>query len=370
MSQVETVQLRRTPLLEAHRRASAKIVSFAGWEMPVEYEGVRVEHLAVRNGAGIFDVSHMGEIETRGPPALDFLQELLSNDLSKISESGAQYTMLCSEDGGVIDDMIIYRFPDEEGEQVFLSVVNAANTETDLNWLSDHAASWDDVNVSDVSDEYAMIALQGPKAPSILESLWDGGNPEDLGRFRYTQAQVAGVEALVCHTGYTGEDGVELLLAPEDAEKLWSALVDAGAKPIGLGARDTLRLEVCFPLYGNELSLERTPIEAGLKWCCALDKDFIGGGAIQKIQATGPKEMLVALKIVERGIPRAGCAVLHEGRIVGEVTSGTLSPSLGEGIGMAYIESELAEPGTAIDIDIRGKVRPAQVVPKPLHKKL
>lgn len=369
MSQVQTAQLRRTPLLEVHHRASAKIIAFEGWEMPVEYEGVRVEHLAVRNTAGIFDVSHMGEIETRGPQALDFLQTLMSNNLSMISEWGAQYTMLCTEDGGVIDDLITYRLPDEGGEQVFLSVVNAANTETDLNWLSDHAASWDDVKVSDVSDEYAMIALQGPKAPSILRLLWDGGDPEDLGRFRSVEAQVAGVEALVCHTGYTGEEGVEFLLAPEDAENLWSELVEEGAKPIGLGARDTLRLEVCYPLYGNELSLDRTPIEAGLKWCCALDKDFIGVEAIQKAHATGPKERLVALKIVERGIPRAGCAVLHEGRVVGEVTSGTLSPSLGEGVGMAYIESELTEPGTAIDIDIRGKVRQARVVPKPLYKK-
>ncbi len=369
MSQVETTELRRTPLLQAHREAGAKLVPFAGWEMPVEYDGLKAEHLSVRKAAGIFDVSHMGELEIKGPNAFEFLQAHLSNDLSKLNEWGAQYAVMCSADGGVIDDLITYRLPGEGDGQEFLSVVNAANTEADYSWLKEQAESWDGVEVSDVSDSYAMIALQGPEAFSILEPLWNDGNPDELGRFKAKRAQVAGVDVLVCRTGYTGEDGVEFLLAPDGAERLWSALVEAGAKPIGLGARDTLRLEVCYPLYGNELTTERTPIEAGLDWCCALDTDFVGVEVMRAIYEEGPKEVLVAFELDERGVPRAGCSVLREGEKIGDVTSGTFSPSLEKGIGLAYVSSELADPDTEIDIDIRGKVRPAHVVPKPLYKR-
>ncbi len=369
MGQAEVTELRRTPLLQAHRDAGAKLVPFAGWEMPVQYEGVKAEHQAVRNAAGIFDVSHMGEIETTGPRAFEFLQAHLTNDLSKVGEGGAQYAMLCRADGGVIDDLITYRLAGTENGERFLSVVNAANREADYRWLQEQAESWDGVEVSDVSDDYAMIALQGPQAFSILRPLWSNGEPDRLGRFKATRAQAANVDVLACRTGYTGEDGVEFLLAPGDAEQLWGALVEVGARPIGLAARDTLRLEVCYPLYGNELTLERTPIEAGLKWCCALDKDFVGVEVLRSVYKEGPKESLVAFKLDQRAVPRTGCGVLHEGERVGVVTSGTFSPSLGIGAGMAYVSSELAKPGTAIDIDIRGKVRPAHVVPKPLYMK-
>ena len=369
MGQAEATGLRRTPLLQAHRDAGAKLVPFAGWEMPVEYDGLKKEHLSVREAVGIFDVSHMGELEIKGPNAFEFLQAHLSNDLSKLGEQGAQYSMLCRADGGVIDDLITYRLPDVGDGQEFLSVVNAANTEADYSWLREQAESWDGVEVSDVSDRYAMIALQGPEAFSILGPVWNDGNPNELGRFKTKRAQVAGVDVLVCRTGYTGENGVEFLLAPDGAGRVWGALVDAGAKPIGLGARDTLRLEVCFPLYGNELTTERTPIEAGLEWCCALDTEFVGVEAMRRIYEEGPKESLVAFKLDERGVPRAGCTVLHEGEAVGEVTSGTFSPVLEMGIGMAYVPHELNEPDTAIDIDIRGKVRPAHIVPKPIYKK-
>jgi aminomethyltransferase len=339
------------------------MVEFAGWEMPVQYEGVRQEHVAVRTHAGVFDVSHMGEIETRGPRATEFLRYLLSNDIERVAGGGAQYSLLCREDGGVLDDLFTYRFPD--GER-FLTVVNAANAEADFAWFAARAADWDGVEVIDRSSDYAMVAHQGPEAIAMLGPLIEGAVP---GRFRFHEANVAGVRALVCRTGYTGEDGVELLLAPEDAPRVWEALVDAGAKPAGLGARDTLRLEVCYPLYGNDLSTERTPIEAALGWACALDKDFIGVERLREQTERGPAEKLVPLRFTGPGIPRAGNAVVRDGDQVGVITSGTLSPCLDIGIGMAYVRSDLTEPGTDIDVDVRGKLRAAVVAAKPLYKK-
>jgi aminomethyltransferase len=343
------------------------MVPFAGWEMPVQYEGVRQEHVAVRTEAGLFDVSHMGEIATRGPRAADFLQGLLSNDIEKIEPGGAQYALLCREDGGVLDDLFTYRLAPEGGEERFLTVVNASNAASDFDWFRRHAEAFDGVEVSDVSADYAMLALQGPNAIAVLGKVFEHG--EVPARFHHSEAVVSGTAALLCRTGYTGEDGVELLIDPQGAPGVWDALLEAGARPAGLGARDTLRLEVCYPLYGNDLSEERTPIEAGLKWACALDTDFVGAARLREQVAQGTAEKLAPFVFTGPGIPRPECIVLRGGEPVGSVTSGTLSPSMEVGIGMAYVRADLAQPGTEITVDVRGKQRPARVESKPLYRK-
>ena len=355
--------LKKTPLHALHVEAGARLVPFAGWEMPVQYEGVRQEHIAVRTGAGVFDVSHMGEIETRGPRAAEFLRHLLSNDLGKVGRGGAQYALLCRPDGGVLDDLFTYWLEDER----FLTVVNASNAESDFEWFASNASGWDGVEVIDRSPDYAMLALQGPEAVALFESLLEEGATP--GRFKHGEGKLAGASALVCRTGYTGEDGVELLVAPGDAPNVWRALTAAGAVPCGLGARDTLRLEVCYPLYGNDLSTERTPVEAGLKWACALDHDFIGAERLREQVERGTEEKLAPFVFTDKGIPRAGLDVLSEGEGVGTVTSGTLSPCMEVGIGMAYVRADLAAPGTELTVDVRGKHRPARVESKPLYTK-
>ena len=349
--------LRRTALFDRHVAAGARLVPFAGWEMPVQYAGVREEHLAVRRHAGVFDVSHMGEVETRGPDALAFLQRMLSNDVSKIALGGAQYSVLCRDDGGVLDDLFTYRLAEDR----YLTVTNAANHAKDLAWLRAHAAGFD-VQLADRLDDYAMLAVQGPAARELLAPLADGPLPA---RFRTAELTVAGVPALVCGTGYTGEDGVELLCAPAGAPAVWDAVLGAGVVPAGLAARDTLRLEACFHLYGNDLMESRGPIEAGLGWCCKEATGFVGAEAVAAVRAAGPAERLVPFAFTGPGIPRQGNAVLGGG----EVTSGTLSPCLGVGVGMAYLPAERAAVGAQIEIDVRGKVRPAVVVDKPLYRK-
>jgi aminomethyltransferase len=350
--------LRRSPLHERHLAAGARMVPFAGWEMPVQYAGIRAEHVAVRRRAGVFDVSHMGEIETTGPDAEAFLQRILSNDVAKIADSGAQYSVLCREDGGVLDDLFSYRL----GPQRFLTVTNASNHTKDLEWFRRRAAPFD-VTLHDRLDDYAMLAVQGPEARRIVAELADGELPA---RFRTATLRVAGAPGvLVCGTGYTGEDGVELLVAPEHAGAIWDAVTEAGAVPAGLGARDTLRLEVCFHLYGNDLMESRGPIEAGLGWCCKEDTGFIGAGAVRATRERGPSEKLVPFALTGPGIARQGNPVAGGG----EVTSGTLSPCLEVGIGMAYVPVEKAEPGTQIEIDVRGKTRAAEVRKKPLYTK-
>jgi aminomethyltransferase len=360
--------LKRTPLYDAHVAAGAKMVPFAGWEMPVQYEGVRQEHVAVRTGAGLFDVSHMGEIETRGPGAVAFLQRALSNDIEKVGPGGAQYALLCREDGGVLDDLFTYWLASDPDGERFLTVVNASNADTDFAWIADLARDDPDVEVIDRSAGFAMLALQGPLALQVFRDVLEEGDVPE--RFHHSNALVRGLPALVCRTGYTGEDGVELLMDPGDAPAIWDALVEAGATPAGLAARDTLRLEVCYPLYGNDLSAERTPIEAGLGWACALDKDFVGAPRLREQKEEGTAEKLAPFVFTGAGIPRAGCAVLDSGGApAGEVTSGTLSPCMEVGIGMAYVRSELAQPGTDLVVDVRGKQRPARVESKPLYKK-
>jgi aminomethyltransferase len=349
--------LRQTPLFEAHRAAGAKLMPFAGWEMPVQYGGIREEHLAVRTAVGVFDVSHMGQVEIRGPQSEAFLQRILSNDLRRLPEGGAQYSVMCREDGGVLDDLFTYRL----AECVFLLVTNASNHDTDLEWLRAHAPDFD-VDVIDKTADFAMLAVQGPGARPLLGQLADSPLPP---RMRCAEPSVAGVPTLMTATGYTGEDGFELLLDPPDAAAVWDALVSAGATPAGLGARDTLRLEVCFHLYGNDLCVERNPIDGGLGWCCREATGFIGADAVAAARRAGPREKLVPFVIDGSGIARQGNPVVGGGT----VTSGTFSPCLERGIGMAYVSAERAEPGTQIEIDVRGTVRSAVVERKPLYRK-
>ena len=303
----------------------------------------------------------MGEIETEGPQAADLLQRLLSNDVSKIQIGGAQYSCLCREDGGVLDDLFTYRL----GEDRYLTVTNASNHERDLEWFEAHAVEFE-AEVHDKIDAYAMLAVQGPEARQIVQRITDGELPP---RFKTAELPVADCPTLVCGTGYTGEDGVELLMAPDDARTVWAALIGGGAGPTGLGARDTLRLEVNYCLYGNDLTEERTPIEAGLGWCVKEDTGFTGSEACRRIREEGPKEVLEPFVITGAGIPRQGNPILYGDEQVGEVTSGTLSPSLEVGIGMGYVRTNLAEPGTAIEIDVRGKRRPAEIRERPLYSK-
>jgi aminomethyltransferase len=349
--------LKRTPLFDCHVAAGARLVPFTGWEMPVQYaDGIRAEHVAVRTAAGIFDVSHMGEIEICGPDAEAFLQHMYSNDVTKIAVGGAQYALLCNEDGGVLDDLFTYRL--DAGR--YLTITNASNHESDFAWLASHAGGFD-VEVSDVADRYAMLAVQGPVAREIVQAMSDFPLPL---RMQAGHRIVHGARALVCGTGYTGEDGVELLVAPEDAPTLWEAIVGRGAKPAGLAARDTLRLEVCFHLYGNDLSIDRNPIEAGLGWACKEDTGFIGADAVRAARENGTAEKLVAFKLTGPGIARQGNPVIGGG----VVTSGTLSPSLEVGIGMAYVPAGSASVGTPIEIDVRGRTRAAVVAEKPLYR--
>jgi aminomethyltransferase len=353
----QTQAPKRTPLYAAHVAAGAKLVPFAGWEMPIQYAGIREEHLAVRTGAGVFDVSHMGQVKTSGPQALARLQRLVSNDVRRLPEGGAQYSLLCNERGGVIDDLFTYRLSDTS----FLTITNAANHERDLAWMQSQGQEFD-ADVCDCQADFAMLAVQGPKARALVRELADGSLPP---RFHCCERSVAEVPVLVCGTGYTGEDGVELLLDPDQATPLWSALIEAGAQPIGLGARDTLRLEACFHLYGNDLDEEHDPIGAGLGWACADTTGFIGADAISKVRASGPELKLVPFVLDGPGIARQGNPVIGGG----EVTSGSFSPSLERGIGMAYVSADRAQPGSRLQIDVRGTIREAVVETKPLYRK-
>jgi aminomethyltransferase len=343
--------LLRTPLFEQHMALGARMVPFAGWEMPVQYDGVIPEHLAVRTDSGVFDVSHMGEFEVEGPRAQELLQSLLSNDLGRLRDGQAQYTLLTNESGGIIDDLIVYRLSPFR----FLLIVNAANREGDFEWLSQHEIRGSDVR--DISDEYALLAVQGPRA---LERL----GLDEAPAFTFAEGEIDGIACMINRTGYTGEQGVELMVPAEEARELWDSVVARGAKPAGLGARDTLRLEVCYPLHGNDIGSDTDAISAGLGWVCALDKDFTGVDELRRIKAEGPRRRLVALVMQERAIPRQGMPI--EGG--GEVTSGTHSPTLDRGIGMGYVPAELAGPGTELTIDVRGKPRRAEVVKKPIYK--
>jgi aminomethyltransferase len=344
--------LQRTPLHDRHVALGARLVPFAGWEMPVQYAGVIEEHRAVRTDAGVFDVSHMGELEVEGPRARELLQTLLSNDLDKIEPGRAQYTLLTNELGGVVDDLIVYELDPFR----FLLVVNAANAPADFSWLKEREIRG--TEVSDRSPEYALLAVQGPRAIERLGL--EPANP-----FTFAMGELDGVELMINRTGYTGEDGCELLCMADDAGLLWDGVLARGVVPCGLAARDTLRLEVCYPLHGNDITPETDAISAGLAWVCALGKDFTGAHELRRIKADGPRERLVAFVMTERAIPRQGMAIVEGGR----VTSGSLSPMLDAGIGMGYVPAELAVPGTELTVDVRGRPRKAEVVQKPIYKR-
>jgi aminomethyltransferase len=344
--------LLRTPLYERHLSLGARMVPFAGYEMPVQYEGVIPEHRAVRADCGAFDVSHMGEIHVDGPTAQAFLQSMLSNDLDRVPDGGAQYTLLTNDRGGIVDDLIVYRFAHGQ----FMAVANAANRAAVYEWLKEREPRG--AEVRDASDEYALVAVQGPRS---LERL---GLPESPA-FTHAMGELDGIEVLISRTGYTGELGVELCCAEEDAPALWDAVLDRGAVPCGLGARDTLRLEVCYPLHGNDISPETDAISAGLGWACALDTGFTGVAELRRIREEGPVRRLVPFVLEERAVPRQGMPI--EGG--GEVTSGTHSPMLDRGIGMGYVPAGSAAPGTEITIDVRGRPKRARVVEKPIYRK-
>ncbi len=344
--------LARTPLYDRHLAAGARMVQFAGWEMPVSYEGVIPEHRSVRTDCGVFDVSHMGEIEVEGPRARELLQSLLSNDLDRIGPGQAQYTLLTNDDGGIVDDLIVYTLDLFR----FLLVVNASNRHTDFEWLKERELRGSEVR--DVSDEYALLAVQGPRS---IERL----GLDEAPAFSFAKGEIDGIECMACRTGYTGESGAELLVMAEDASELWDRVLARGSKPCGLGARDTLRLEVCYPLHGNDISPQTDAISAGLGWVCALGREFTGVERLRAVKEAGSAQRLVAFVMEDKAIPRQGMPIEPSG----VVTSGTHSPMLDCGIGMGYVDAASAAPGTEITIDVRGRSRRARIVEKPIYKR-
>ncbi len=360
--------LKRTPLYEAHAKAGAKLIDFGGWEMPVQYAGILEEHRTVRNRAGLFDVSHMGEVDVRGPQALEMVNMLITNDTTKLADGQILYSPMCYETGGIVDDLLVYR----HGEDHLLLVVNASNTDKDFAWISQLAAGFD-VKLENVSARTAQLALQGPLAEGILQRISD----TDLTQIKYywfTNGKVAGIECLISRTGYTGEDGFELYCTPESAVTLWDEILSAGraegVQPIGLGARDTLRFEACLPLYGNELGENISPLEAGLGIFVKLDKaDFTGKQALAAQKAAGVPRKSVGFEMIDRGIPRSHYPLALNGREIGFVTSGSFSPSLEKNIGLGLIEATEAQVGREIEVVVRGKGLRARIVAKPFYKR-
>jgi aminomethyltransferase len=357
----------RTPLYDSHVKAGARIVEFAGWEMPVQYSSLLEEHEAVRTRAGLFDVSHMGEVVFRGPRAAESLSRLFTNDLRKLVDGQAQYGCLCRPTGGIVDDVIVYR----RGAEDWLVCVNAGNRKKDFEWLS--AGEGPGCAVKNESDDWAQIAIQGPKAAAIVQKL----SRDDLlavKTFHFRPAEVAGVSCLAARTGYTGEDGFELFCLPDKAARLWEALLDGGKGdgilPAGLGARDSLRLESAYRLYGSDMDDETTPLEAGLGWVVKLDKgDFVGRDALLAQKASGLPKRLVGFTLTERGIPRHGYPVLRDGKPSGVVTSGTQSPTLKIPVGLAYVPADLAAEGSTFAVEIRGRAVAAKVVKTPFYSR-
>ncbi len=359
--------LKRTSLYERHKALGARFVDFAGWEMPVQYSGLMEEHLRVRQTCGLFDVSHMGEIEINGPGAIAAVQLLGTNDIEKVKGGQCQYTILCYPTGGVVDDCIVYRRSDES----FLICVNASNVEKVFKWFAE--VNPPDVSITNVSGQYCQIALQGPASVEVLRPLADS-DPGSIKGFHFIAATIAGQKALVSRTGYTGEDGFEIYSAPEDGPVIWDAIMEAGQSvnilPIGLGARNTLRLEMGYPLYGHELSKDLTPMEAGLRRFIGLNKEtFLGHERIKAEGADGVKQTLCGFILDGPGVPRDGYPVRADGVEVGSVTSGTLSPSLQRGLGMAFLPPALSEPGSPIEIIIRKRPFKAKVVKMPFYRK-
>ncbi len=355
---------KRTPLYDVHVQSGARMVEFAGWDMPVQYSGVLAEHEAVRTRAGLFDVSHMGEVVFRGPGALASLNAVFTNDLTKIVDGQAQYGCLCRENGGIVDDVVVYRRSAED----LLVCVNAGNRDKDFAWLRDHAGT---ARVANESDDWVQLALQGPRAPAILQPL-TGTDLASLRTFHFTEGDVGGIRCTIARTGYTGEDGFELFCRPDQGVRLWRALVEAGKGhglvPAGLGARDTLRLEVAYRLYGNDMDDATTPLEAGLGWVVKLDKPaFVGRDALVRQKAAGIPRKLVGFVLTDAGIARHGMDVLHDGKKVGVVASGTRSPTVKSSIGLAFVPPALAAEGSTFAVDVRGRPVAAQVVKTPFY---
>ena len=362
-----TRDLARTALHDRHVAAGGKMVPFAGFSMPVQYpSGITAEHRAVREAAGLFDVSHMGEFMVEGADALDLIQRISVNDASTMEVGQAQYSAMCKEDGGVIDDLIVYRFADS-----YMLVVNASNREKDLDWVRTHAQGRD-VSIEDASERTALIALQGPSAREILRPLAEP-DVDQVKYYRFKPGTVAGRPAVISGTGYTGEDGFELYVDRSDAPEVWDTILEAGAGhgliPAGLGARDSLRLEMGYALYGNDLDENHTTLESGLGWVTKLDKDtpFVGRDALAAQKEGGVERRLVGLRLEGKGFPRPGYPITSGGRTVGHLTSGTVSPTLGYGVAMGYVETPLSKPGTAVRIDIRGRLAEAAVTRPPFY---
>jgi len=357
---------RRTPLYEAHKALGARIIDFGGWAMPVQYAtGILEEHRTVRTSCGMFDVSHMGEVEFRGPRAAEAVQRIVTNAVGKLAPGAAMYTVACRPSGGIVDDLIVYRHAADR----FLIVVNAANIAKDYGWFREQTGTVCDV--VDLSDETALIAVQGPQAVATMARLWRGHTLADVKGFHLVTGELAGRRATASRTGYTGEDGFEVFCAAGDARAIWDALVELDVTPAGLGARDTLRLEARLCLYGNDIDETTTPLEAGLGWVVKLDAgDFVGKAALEKQKAEGVARKLVGFVMKERGIARHGYEIRDaQGAKIGTVTSGSPSPSTNQNIGMGYVPTALAEPGQTLVIDCRGKALRAEVVKGPFYKR-
>jgi len=365
MSQPETTPLKRTPLHAAHHRLGARMIGFGGWDMPVQYAGIVDEHRTVRATVGCFDVSHMGEFEFRGREAQRALQRLTTNDVGVLEVGQVQYSLLCYEDGGIVDDLTLCRL----GDNHYMMTVNAANIDKDWAWVTSHLEG--DLEAKNVSAENGLIAVQGPRAEGLVGRLSDV-DVAGIGYYRCRRGRVAGRPAIISRTGYTGEDGFEIYLAAEDTGAVWDALLTEGKRdgvaPVGLGARDTLRLEMKYALYGNDIDPTTNPLEAGLGWVVKLAKgDFVGKAAIERVKAEGPQRRLVGLQMVDRAVARHGYRVLREGTAVGHVTSGSYGPSVDRYIGIGYVTAQFGEVGTELEVEVRGRPQKARVVKTPFQ---
>lgn len=369
-AEASSQQLLRTPLYERHKALGARLVEFGGWEMPVQYSGILEEHRTVRERAGLFDVCHMGEFNVEGAGALAFLQGLVPNNVARLTDHQALYSQILRPDGGTFDDLIIYRM----GEDRYMVVVNAGTMEKDWAWFSEQVKGKPDVQLTNVSKATGLIALQGPRALAILQPLTEAPL-QDIVYYHCLPGTVAGIDCIISRTGYTGEDGLELYCAADNVGALWDKVLEVGKAegllPAGLGARDTLRLEAGYCLYGHELTEDITPLEASLGWTVKLDKgaDFIGREALATEKAQGLKRKLVGIELTDRGVPRAGYPILQDGAVVGELTSGAIGSTVGKPIGIGYMQSGDTKPGANVEIEIRGKRIPAVITTLPFYKR-
>lgn len=366
--------LKKTVLYEKHLKLKAKMVPFAGWAMPLQYDKITSEHINVRENAGLFDVSHMGEFFISGTSSEALLQKLVPADISKLTVGKAVYTQLCNHSGGIIDDLIIYRLDDKGNYPHYLLIVNSANIEKDFNWILTNTEDSSKISIRDASNSYSLLALQGPTSYQIISDMGLDVNNQPF-NFMIQNAKFLDVDCFISRTGYTGEDGFEILVKNDQAGKLWDFIIDIGQpygiKPSGLAARDTLRLEACFPLHGNDINDDITPVEAGLGWTVAKDKtDFIGKEFILKQLTHGTDKKFIAFKMLNQSIPRKGCEIFQNGRIIGNTTSGSIAPYLNYSVGLGYISRESAyEPGNKIEVLIRNKKVPAEIVKKPFYRR-